>query len=304
MKASADSTRISLDSVMFATDFSEAAMQALPYAVGMASQYGSKLYLAHVIPIESFLVGDPKAAERLRQARQEADTDLAAVLDSVSNRGIPCQAVVDNGDIWVVMSDFLREHAVDLLVIGTTGRAGLGKVLLGSVAEEAIRESPCPVLAVGPKAPTQATMKLEKILYATDFSPVSLLAAPYALSLAEKFRARLTLLHVIGGLPESPYLDAQMARVRLRELVTAGFELPARPEARVEMGSPAGMILNAASETESDLIVMGARGAGSLARLATHFGSIAHKVVSHAVCPVLTVGGRREMAAGSEASLS
>ena len=294
MKASAASSRVSLTSVMFATDFSEASMQALPYAVGMASQYGSKLYLAHVIPIEPYLMGDPKAAERLRQARQEADTNLAGVLDSASNRGIPCEALVDNGDIWVVMSHFIREHTVDLLVMGTTGRTGLGKVLLGSVAEEAIRESPCPVLAVGPKAPHDVTVKVRKILYATDFSTVSLLAAPYALSFAEKFRAHLTLLHVIEGLPESPYLDAQMAKVRLRELIKPDFDLPGAPEAIVEMGAPADMILRIARDTAADLIIMGARGAGALARLTTHFGSIAHKVVSHAACPVVTIGGSKE----------
>ena len=171
---------------------------------------------------------------------------------------------------------------------------GLGKVLLGSVAEEAIRESPCPVLTVGPSAPSADTMKLEAILYATDFSADSLLAAPYALSLAERFRARLTVLHVVEGLPESPYLNAQMARAHLSELVTRHFELRSPPEPRVEMGSPADVIRRVAGESASDLIVNGARGAGSLARLATHFGSIAHKVVSRAACPVLTVGGSRE----------
>jgi len=300
MHTSADETRVSLASVMFATDFSESSMQALPYALGISSQYGSKLYLAHVIPIEPYLMGDPKAADRLRQARQEANGNLADVLDSLSNRGIPIQALVDNGDIWMVMSDFIRKHTVDLLVIGTTGRTGLGKVLLGSVAEEAIRESPCPVLAVGPKAPHDATMRVRKVLFATDFSAVSLLAVPYALSFAEKFRAHLTLLHVIVGLPDSPYVDAQMARVRLRELVKPEFDFSGAPEIIVEMGSAADMILSVARDTAAHLIIMGVRGAGALARLATHFGSIAHKVISHAPSPVLTVGRSREELEGRE----
>lgn len=130
--------------------FSSASLHALPYALGMASRYGSKLYPAHVIPIEPYLIRDPKAIDRLREARQEADSTLAGLLDSISNRGIPCQALVDNRDIWGVLIGFIEEYGVDLLVIGTTGRTGLGKVLLGSVAEEAIRESLCPVLAVGP----------------------------------------------------------------------------------------------------------------------------------------------------------
>jgi nucleotide-binding universal stress UspA family protein len=53
------------------------------------------------------------------------------VLDAASNHGIPTQVMVDNGDTWMVMSDFMKNYTVDLLVIGTTGRTGLGKVLLG-----------------------------------------------------------------------------------------------------------------------------------------------------------------------------
>ena len=96
-------------------------------------------------------------------------------------------------------------------------------------------------------------------------------------------------MHALEGLPESPYLDAQMARVRLRELVPLRVNLAATTRIIVEMGSPADVILKAADDTASDLIVIGARGAGALARLASHFGSVAHKIVCRALCPVLTV---------------
>ena len=60
--------------------------------------------------------------------------------------------MIGNGDIWIGLSDFMRRHAIDLLVMGTVGRAGVRKFLLGSVAEEAMRESRCPVLTVGPES--------------------------------------------------------------------------------------------------------------------------------------------------------
>lgn len=82
--------------------------------------------------------------------------------------------------------------------------------------------------------------------------------------------------------------DSALYRRRLRQPLIIGYVLGG-----IEMGSPADVILRVAGETASDLIVIGARGAGALARLATHFGSIAHKVVSRAACPVLTVGGSR-----------
>jgi nucleotide-binding universal stress UspA family protein len=301
MKTPVPSRQILLKSVLFATDFSAASMRSLPYAAAMAKQYGAKLYVAHVVPIESYLLGDSQAVERLRLARQEAESNLADILQSPSVGSISTTTLLDNGDVWGVLRGFIEQYAVDLLVVGTTGRTGLQKVLLGSVAEEAIRESPCPALTVGPRTPEEAVTSLLKILYASDFSANSLLAAPYAFSCAERFQARLTLLHVIPALPESPYLDAQMARARLSEIVPLYPQLAMTPDVVVEMGSPASVILKVAADFKADLVVIGARGAGAVARLASHFGSIAHRVVSHAHCPVLTVGGSRAESVGSRA---
>jgi nucleotide-binding universal stress UspA family protein len=287
-----------LRNVLFATDFSAASMRALPYAANLARQYGAKLYASHVVPIESYLLGDGKAIERLRVARTEAESNLSKLVRSAVVGSIPTMTLLDNGDIWSVLQGFIERHSVDMLVLGTTGRSGLGKVLLGSVAEEAIRESPCPVLTVGPRTPEEAAIRLRNILYASDFSPDSLVAAPYAFSVAQKFQARSTLLHVIPSLPESPYLDAQMARVRLEEIASAHAPLATAANIVVEMGSPANMILKVACDLQTDLIVIGARGAGAVPRLASHFGSIAHKIVSHAHCPVLTVGGSRAESTG------
>jgi nucleotide-binding universal stress UspA family protein len=292
------SRQILLKKVLFATDFSAASIRALPYAASMAKQYEAELYVAHVVPIESFLLGDAQAAERLRLARQEAEADLASILKLPFVGSMPTTTLLDNGDIWTVLCGFIERHSVDLLVVGTTGRTGLEKVLLGSVAEEAIRESPCPVLTVGPRTPAGAMTNVEKILHASDLSAYSLPAAPYASSLAEKFHAHLTLLYVMASLSESPYLDAQMARVRLTEIACPYPQLAMPPDVVVETGSPANMILKVAADVKADLVVIGARGAGAVARMASHFGSIAHRVVSHAHCPVLTVGGSSAESAG------
>ena len=298
MKTPMPTGQVVLRNVLYATDFSAASMRALPYAANLARQYGAKLYASHVVPIESYLLGDAQAKERLRVAKTEAESNLSELVRSPAVGSIPTTTLLDNGDIWSVLQGFIEQYSVDMLVVGTTGRSGLGKVLLGSVAEEAIRESPCPVLTVGPRTPEEAAIRLRNILYASDFSADSLVAAPYAFSLAEKFQACPTLLHVIPSLPESPYLDAQMARVRLEEIASAHAWVAMVPNVVVEMGSPANMILKVAGDLEADLIVIGARGAGALPRLASHFGSIAHKVVSHAHCPVLTVGGSRAESAG------
>ena len=298
MKKPLPTELVVLRNFLFATDFSAASMRALPYAANLAREYEAKLYASHVVPIESYLLGDAQAKERLRMARTEAESNLSDLVRSPVVGSTPTTALLDNGDIWSVLQGFIEQYSVDMLVVGTTGRGGLGKLLLGSVAEEAIRESPCPVLTVGPRTPEEAAIRLRNILYASDFSADSLVAAPYAFSVAEKFQARPTLLHVIPSLPESPYFDAQMARVRLEEIASAYAPLATAADVVVEMGSPANMILKVAGDLEADLIVIGARGAGALPRLASHFGSIAHKVVSHAHCPVLTVGGAKAESTG------
>jgi nucleotide-binding universal stress UspA family protein len=281
--------KVSLRNVLFATDFSSASMQALPYATGIARRFDSKLCIAHVVPPEDYPSGLNSLDEAAQVACREAELKISSLLNSAPCRDLACEAVVGNGDIWIGLSDFMRRNATDLLVMGTIGRTGIRKFLLGSVAEEAMRESRCPVLTVGPESHAAQEIEFRNILYATDFSADSLAAAPYALAFARNCGSRLTLVHALEGLPESPYLDAQMARVRLRDLLPQRVDLGPEPEVIVEMGSPANVILKAADDTASDLIVIGARGAGALARLASHFGSVAHKIVCRAVCPVLTV---------------
>jgi nucleotide-binding universal stress UspA family protein len=283
---------ISVENVLFATDFSLSSLRALPYAAGIARQFGSKLRIAHVVPPEDYPSGLNSLDEAARVACQAAQLKLNTLIDCDLLHDIPHATLVSHGDIWIGLSDFMRKHGVDLLVMGTNGRSGVKKVLLGSVAEEAMRESQCPVLTVGPESHVAEERGFRQILYATDFSADSLAAAPYALAFAGNYSSRLTLVHALEGLPESPYLDAQMARVRLRELVPLRVNLAATPNIIVEMGSPADVILKTADDTASDLIVIGAHGAGALARLTSHFGSVAHKIVCRALCPVLTVRQR------------
>jgi len=281
--------KVFLRNVLFATDFSSASMKALPYVTSIARSFDSKVCIAHVVPPEDYPSGLNSLVEAAKIARGEAELKMSSLLNSAPCQDLACEGVVGTGDIWIGLSDFMRRNATDLLVMGTIGRTGLRKFLLGSVAEETMRESRCPVLTVGPKCHAAQEIEFRNILYATDFSADSLAAAPYALAFSKNYRSRLTLLHALEGLPESPYLDAQMVRVRLRELVPQRCNLGPEPEVMVEMGAPAKVTLKAAADTASDLIVIGARGAGALPRLASHFGSVAHKIVCGAVCPVLTV---------------
>lgn len=153
-------------------------------------------------------------------------------------------------------------------------------------------------MTVGPHSPSEPPRegRFREILYATDFSAEALAAAPYALSLAQEHQARLTILHVVqkAGVPDfiRPDEVEASAAQQMRDLVPEAAELWCEPHYAVGQGEPAEAILEAANKRKSDLIVLGVRKPGGIPGAASHlpFG-VAHKVIAHAVCPVLTVRG-------------
>lgn len=204
------------------------------------------------------------------------------------------ESVLLQGELWHVLSEVTRRSNIDLIVLGTHGRAGIAKLVMGSSAEQIYRRACCPVLTVGPRAGKSAVNfeNWKHILFATDFSAGSLNALPYALSLAEENQASLTLLHLISLMPmqeEKGIVDA--ARMRLELLVPLEATSWCDPQFVVQYGFPTDGILRVAEERSADLIVMGVHTSRS-PKATTHLPwAIASEVVSHAHCPVLTVRG-------------
>jgi nucleotide-binding universal stress UspA family protein len=272
--------------ILIATDFSTDSMRALPYALDLTQRYGSKLYIAHVVPADVVVVaGSEQMANSLEREQRDAEFKLGNLVESALSTGVQCEPLIGTGDIGLVLKEFIGNHGVDLVVVGTVGRTGLSKVLLGSIAEELVRECDCPVLTVGRRAADVGNLHRRGILCPTDFSSESLEAVPYTVSLAEKYDCPLVMLHCLEGIRESPYVESQLAKARLRDLVPDRL----KAEVLVELGSPAALISDLVESRNFGLVVMGARGAGSFARARSHFGSIAHKIITHAPCPVLTV---------------
>jgi nucleotide-binding universal stress UspA family protein len=292
MKALEVKPQVALKNILFATDFEVSASRALPFAVALADRYDAKLYAAHVIPPEAYAFASPGSIDRvLREAGDFAGYTLNQTVNSLRCRGLLCEALLGEGNVAEVLERWVQTYSADLVVVGTISRAGWGKVVLGSVAEQVIRKTPCPVLTVGPHVITLASAGVHSIVCATDFSRVSRRAVELALSLACEYEAHLTLIHVReGSLRNSPQFAVQVDENRLREMIPPLPELFYRPEVVVETGAVAERILKIAVDLSADLIVMGVRGVGALAQTASHFGSIAHRVVTLAPCPVVTVG--------------
>ncbi len=292
MKALEVKQQIALKNILFATDFEASANRALPFAIALADRYGAKFYAAHVIPSGAYALARPESIElTLEELQAHASCALNQIIDPLRQHGQRCGTLLGCGDVPHVLMEFVRNHGVDLVVVGTSSRGGLGKVLLGSTAEEIIRVAPCPVLTVGPHVTAVASFGVRSIVCATDFSLGSLRAAEFAVSLAHEYQADLTLVHVVAEvLTDSPDRAIQLTEQRLREMIPSEPQLLYEPEVVVELGPVVERILAVANELIADIIVMGVRGAGAFAQTASHFGSIAHRVVALAPCPVMTVG--------------
>jgi len=276
---------IALKNILYLTDFSDFSGAALPFAIAIAGNYGAAVHALHVLtpPIPEVCHEAIHADEELANAEMlKIGSQLAGVAHDT--------AIVRGGaTLWPALEAFIRQHNIDLIVLGTRGRTGIRKLLLGSFAEEIFRCSTVPVLTIGPdvRKSEHAGAHFRSVLFATDFSTPSLSAAPFAISLAEENDAELVLLNVM---PQSDMTHHAVALAHLYQIVPGDSRMQCQPFAIVRYGEVADRILDTAAERSADVIVLGVRGAAKHLGAATHLeGATAHKVVAHARCPVLTV---------------
>jgi len=290
-----EAVEVKVKNVLFATDFSKYSNAALPYALAIAHQYGAKLYGVHVLSPEAYLFSAEGWVPALEQEQEQRRADANRFEEQL--RGVPHEVMSPVGEIADVIFRLVHDHQIDLLVLGTHGRSGLPKMLLGSVAEKIFRQSPVAVLTVGPHVPPcdNSVAEFNKVVFATNFNEQSEAALPYAISFAQHCQTDLHLLHVLEHANAGTVnfeADMDFAVRRMREMFPFHAGLCLEPQFCVEPGRPSERIREFATKHGCDLIVIGVgaprRGIGTL----THFGhSLAQEIVAYATCPVLTVRG-------------
>lgn len=290
--------RIGLKNVLYLTDFSPSSQAALPVVRGIAAAYGATVHPLNVVLADPYAGMSAEIAPALADGREEAAQAQMQQLTSQLTGLVVKPHLVANAAVWPAVEETVAAHGIDLIILGTSGRTGSSKWLLGSVAEEIFRRSFVPVMTVGPFARkgNGSDGRFARVLFATDFTPESRAAAPYAISVAEENDAKMTLLYVAGSPAEHKrsnhgILSVAEAMHLLENLVPPASASWCRPETIVEYGQPAERILELAKERAADLIVLGIRGTRHLLA-ATHLErSTAHQVVAAAPCVVLTVRG-------------
>jgi nucleotide-binding universal stress UspA family protein len=284
---------VSVKNILFATDFSSASDKAAAYARALAQNFRSHVEIVHVFDpsvvttyVETILGLPVKERQRItNETLDRLEQEFAAA-------GVEAHASLPEGHRpHATLLKFAREHETDLIVAGTHSRWGLERLVLGSTAEELIRNAECPVLTVGPHArqPPEGPLVFRTIVYATDFSPEAAKAAVFALSFAQDSGAHLYFCYVAGAdvLPEQrKTMDAPFKAALKRMIPESSYEW-CTPETVVEHGDASEGILELTERVGADLIVLGARNASFWL---THLGhGLTPDLLAEATCPVMTV---------------
>lgn len=290
--------------ILCPTDFSECSGAAVTYAAALAASYGARLRLLYVLspfPLVAPAADLPIDSRVWLSLETQGREDLDAEARRIRRPGVDIETEMRQGDAVTEILHAADEWQADLVVLGTHGRGGFERLVLGSVAEKVLRKAACAVTTVpvvAAAAVADGVARIAHVLCAHDGSAASAAGVDYAVTLATRTGATLTMAAVVEALPDGhEFSGDEYARYRagreahareaLDRAVPAEVRVRCNVHDRIVYGHPAQQILEVAAQERPDLLVMGVRGRG-VVDLAV-FGSTTNLVVRHAPCPVLTV---------------
>lgn len=295
-----------LKRILFPIDFSRCADQALAHAVYLAEKHGSELHLLHVITLFEDQPGIlseefAETEELIRRLEDKAELELNNVASTHSSDDIKIvQHLMRSVSAAPAILEYASDNEIDLLVMGTHGRRGVGHLLLGSVAEEVVRMADCPVFTVREQEELKPAASFNRILVPVDFSEHSKNALNYAKEIATSYNADIQILHIIEETVHPAFSLSGKSSIfdivpgiekdcikRLESMVLELGLSGVNTEIKVESGQAANDIINYAKDNSIDLVVIATHGLTGIEHLL--LGSVTEKVVRMSHCPVFTV---------------
>ena len=300
-----------LKKVLFPTDFSDMANQALPYAIKMAKVSGAELIMLHAITLYEHDPNDPEhhfpsLQTYCSEVTEAAENGFQVCIEQIGDSGVKVRkAIVQGISPHAAILEFVKDEGdIGLIVMSTHGRSGLSHVLLGSVAENVIRYADCPILVTKHPEhefidPETGGVHIRKILFPVDFSEASLRPLTFLRFIAGIADAEITIFHSVdievppiyyasgvdSILQLDPHLNERVIQ-KMKDQIGSQFE-GFSIKYEVQEGRAVDRIRDYAAANEIDLIIMGAVGSHGIGDFL--FGSTAARVIQKAVCPVLTV---------------
>ena len=282
---------MTLTTILHPTDFSRSAGQALELAARLAARQGASLHILHGVTLHAN--DDGTQAAELEKLAESARSIIGA-----TDGAAPVEVTTSERRAVFAFDAIMQatiERQPDLVVMGTHGRGGFSKLLMGSNAEKMLRHAPCSILTVKEGARVPSEGRFRRLLVPVDFSDWAGRALDTARVLRDPDGSDITLLHVVEPVPPMYYagnvssrfeLDPEL-RSQLEEHLqtwSGGLE---RASAMITEGSPPLEIARVADETDIDLIVMSTKGLTGVEHLLV--GSVTERVCRFATVPVLTV---------------
>lgn len=302
---------MTLDNVLIPTDFSACADHALSHAVEMADRFDARLHILHVVnELDPDWYGITEAQERavkLRdQIKSEARDRLEELVPGKDHHDFETTVSLQlSFDVADSINEYVQEREIDLVVMGTHGRQGIDRLMLGNVANKLIRHAPCPVMTIREEVPwtdEEEEVVYDDILAPIDFSDHSRRALRVSKSFSSRYAARLHLMFVAEQRTVPTFSDTGIPGVGVVEMdpeIVANAEEGLKklsenvggPEVKsayhVREGEVSKDVVDFAETNGVDLIVMATRGLTGVDRFL--LGSNTERIVRVAPCPVLTI---------------
>src|SRR5882757_7796295 len=249
-------------------DFSEFSVSAYQHALSVAEHYQAKLVAQHIVelwrhPDASFVASAGLYEEYSQALRESGKKQLQEFVENHTHDEIQPELLVQVGVAADSILSFAQLQKADVIVMGTHGRRGFDRLMLGSVTDRVMRRAPCPVLVASKPHDSVAAGKergdvhhLSRILFCADFSENSERALKYAISATSEYDAELTLLHVLEGVPSPAKTEEAMAVAaeRLDKLSPPEGRKTLKIKTAVRIGKPNEQIVQFAGDAQIDLV--------------------------------------------------
>jgi nucleotide-binding universal stress UspA family protein len=297
---------LSIRTILVPVDFSDPSKRAVGHGLSLALELDATLVLAHVVGVSAGalnytfpLEGQTVPEDLIEETRGK----LLDLIDMEYRGGVKHREIAVAGDVQETLLRLADSESADLVVMGTHGRRPFERWFLGSLTERMLRKIPVPIMTVSHLDRTHAIdrphpVKLERILYATDLSPVAERAVGIAAAFAHEFSAELHIVHVRRTLPGyagtnimvPPDDERKVAENLEKQVVESVPEAIRRlPNVKIVVveGHPYEALLGYIEENAMDMIILNTQSRSGLDRALV--GSVAERIVRGAHVPVLSV---------------
>ncbi len=297
-----------IDTILLPTDGSDGALAGAKRGLDLAVAIEADVHVLSVVDTSDLeglsSIGETDVDEQKAAMKAEAQAAVDVVATMVEKRDAEIDVTTEtpHGTVYRVINDYVDEVGIDAIAMGTEGRSGLKRVMLGSVTENVLRTVDVPVLAVPPGANAGPLVEetIENVLLPTDGSDGAELAVDWGVQLAETFNA---MLHALYSADTSRFGGGAEPGEILTTLQEAGEDAldtvrERATEERVSVtgtvasGPPVRVIMDYVDTNGIDLIVIGTHGRSGVER--TLLGSVTENVLRNADSPVFCVPMRAE----------